>query len=102
MITEDGTQVLAHDVVLAASGHLDAALDSTIARAVVPCHTYIMVTEPLGDKLKTAVDAPYGAFDDRFALNYFRPLPDGRLLWGGAYALDTNTVSLDCTFNCGH
>ena len=70
-------------MVLAGSGHLPASIDSEVSRAVVPCVSYIMVTEPLGDKLKTAVDAPYGAFDDRFALNYFRPLPDGRLLWGG-------------------
>lgn len=76
----------AHDVVLAGSGHLPPSLDASISRAVVPGITYIMVTEPLGDKLTTAVDAPYAASDDRFALNYFRPLPNGRLLWGGTTA----------------
>ena len=73
----------ADDVILAGSGHLSASLGGAVGRAVVPCHTYIMVTQPLGRKLATAVRGPFGAFDDRFALNYFRPLPDGRLLWGG-------------------
>ena len=54
-----------------------------------------MVTEPLGDKLKTAIDAPYGAFDDRFALNYFRPLPGGRLLWGGNHHISHSAFLAD-------
>lgn len=44
------------------------------------------VTEPLGDRLATAFTPPHAAQDNRFALNYYRPLPDGRLLWGGRVA----------------
>src|SRR5690349_7417936 len=84
VVTDAGRVVRATDVVLAGSGHLPASVDADVARSVVPCVSYILVTEPLGARLATAIDAPpYAAFDDRFALNYFRPLPDGRLLWGG-------------------
>lgn len=89
VVTEGGAKVRASDVVLAGSGHLPDSLDGQVARAVVPCVSYIMVTEPLGERLKEAVAAPYGAFDDRFALNYFRPLPGGRLLWGGKHHIDS-------------
>ena len=41
------------------------------------------VTEPLGTKLDKAFSPTHCVVDDRFALNYYRPLSDGRLLWGG-------------------
>jgi gamma-glutamylputrescine oxidase len=33
--------------------------------------------------LKTAIAVPYAISDIKFATNYYRPLADGRLLWGG-------------------
>jgi gamma-glutamylputrescine oxidase len=42
-----------------------------------------MVTEPLGERLEQAIRAPWGVSDDRTAQDYYRPLADGRLLWGG-------------------
>ncbi len=53
------------------------------------------MTEPLGERLRDAIDdAPFAAADDRFALNYYRPLAGGRLLWGGMYTL---TQTYSCT-----
>ena len=45
--------------------------------------THIVVTEPLGPRLAEAIRAPHAVYDDRMATGYFRPLPEGRLLWGG-------------------
>jgi gamma-glutamylputrescine oxidase len=44
------------------------------------------VTEPLGVRLDGAFTPRHCVVDDRFALNYYRALPDGRLLWGGRAA----------------
>lgn len=41
------------------------------------------VTEPLGEQLAAVMDTKHAIVDDRFALNYYRQLPGGRLLWGG-------------------
>jgi gamma-glutamylputrescine oxidase len=80
--TENG-QVFCDHVVLAGSAHLLPSLDFQISNSTVPVTTYIMVTEPLGDRMQTAIRAPHMVADDRYCLSYFRPLPDGRLLWGG-------------------
>lgn len=58
-----------------------------LARALLPVVSYVIVTEPLGERLREAIRAPYAVFDDRMATGYYRPLPDGRLLWGGRVAL---------------
>jgi len=42
-----------------------------------------MVTEPLGDRLHEVMRTRAAVYDTRFAFDYYRPLPDSRLLWGG-------------------
>jgi gamma-glutamylputrescine oxidase len=54
-----------------------------LRRATLPVRTHIVVTEPLGERLGEAIRAPFAVYDDRMATGYFRPLPEGRLLWGG-------------------
>jgi gamma-glutamylputrescine oxidase len=54
-----------------------------LRRATLPVLTHIVVTEPLGARREEAIRAPYAVYDDRMATGYFRPLPGGRLLWGG-------------------
>lgn len=69
-------------VVLACGGYL-AGLRRRIDDAVLPIATYVMVTEPLGDRLKDVLRTTAAVYDTRFAFDYYRPLPDTRLLWGG-------------------
>lgn len=76
-------RIVAKDVVLAGAATMKSEVHSKLARGVVPVFTYIVVTKPLGDKLQEAIRAPFAVCDDRFALNYYRPLPGGRILWGG-------------------
>ena len=54
-----------------------------VERAVLPIATYVMATEPLGERLKEAINTAAAIYDTRFAFDYYRPLPDTRILWGG-------------------
>ena len=81
VVTESGS-VRADQVVVACSGYI-GKLYRPLSRATLPVATYVMTTEPLGEKLAQAIRAPYGVSDNRTAQDYYRPLADGRLLWGG-------------------
>jgi gamma-glutamylputrescine oxidase len=69
-------------VVLACGGYL-AGLRRDVDAGVLPIATYVMVTEPLGARMDTILRTRAAIYDTRFAFDYYRPLPDGRLLWGG-------------------
>jgi gamma-glutamylputrescine oxidase len=73
-------------VVLACGGYL-AGLDRRIDRAVLPIATYVMVTEPLGARLGECLRTRAAIYDTRFAFDYYRPLADTRLLWGGRISI---------------
>jgi gamma-glutamylputrescine oxidase len=75
-------ELLADHVVLACGGYL-AGLQKQIDRAILPIATYVMATEPLGDRLDDCLQTRAAVYDSRFAFDYYRPLPDTRLLWGG-------------------
>ncbi|MEO7068202.1 MAG: FAD-binding oxidoreductase [Rhodanobacter sp.] len=79
--TADG-DVLADHVVLACGGYL-AGLQAAVDRSVLPIATYVMTTEPLGPRLDMCLRTRAAVYDTRFAFDYYRPLPDTRLLWGG-------------------
>ncbi len=79
--TGDGV-VAARQVVLCTSAD-GPALAPALARAVLPIRSHIVVTAPLEPRLAEAVTAPHAVYDDRLATGYYRPLPEGRLLWGG-------------------
>jgi gamma-glutamylputrescine oxidase len=55
--------------------------------AVLPIATYVMVTEPLGARLDEAIRTRAAVYDTRFAFDYYRALPDTRLLWGGRISI---------------
>lgn len=75
-------EILADTVVLACGGYL-AGLQPAIDRAILPIATYVMVTEPLGARLDDFLRTRAAVYDTRFAFDYYRALPDTRLLWGG-------------------
>ena len=79
-------EIEAPNVVLACGGYL-AGLDRRIDRAVLPIATYVMVTEPLGARLAECVRTRAAIYDTRFAFDYYRPLQDTRLLWGGRISI---------------
>lgn len=77
-----GGTVDAQSVVLACGGYL-AHLHRSVDASVLPIATYVMVTEPLGTRMGEVLTTQAAVYDTRFAFDYYRPLPDGRLLWGG-------------------
>jgi gamma-glutamylputrescine oxidase len=79
--TSAGT-ITADQVVITCGGYIDG-LDRRVSDGTVPIATFVMATEPLGDHIKDAIRVPYAIFDNTVAVNYYRPLPDTRVLWGG-------------------
>jgi len=93
--TDRGT-VTADQVVICCSGYIDG-LVGPLSRAILPIGTYVVLTEPVGERLKDVIGAPNGVSDDRFANDYYRPLPDTRLLWGGRISRWTDPQALSDT-----
>jgi gamma-glutamylputrescine oxidase len=86
LISTPHGEVQAEHVVLACGGYL-AGLRRQIDRAILPIATYVMVTEPLGERLDECLQTRAAVYDTRFAFDYYRPLPDKRLLWGGRISI---------------
>lgn len=82
LIKTPEAEIEAEQVVLACGGYL-ANLYPKIDAAVLPIATYVMVTEPLGERMQSILQTKAAIYDTRFAFDYYRPLPDSRLLWGG-------------------
>jgi gamma-glutamylputrescine oxidase len=74
--------VEAQHVVMAGGGYVRNVYPK-VERAVLPIATYVMATEPLGARLKDALNTAAAVYDTRFAFDYYRLLPDTRILWGG-------------------
>lgn len=85
-------EVLADQVVLACGGYL-AGLQPAIDRAILPIATYVMVTEPLDDRLRHVLRTRAAVYDTRFAFDYYRALPDKRLLWGGRISVRSRSAA---------
>lgn len=83
--TPDG-EVQAEQVVLACGGYL-AGLHRRVDAGVLPIATYVMATEPLGSRLQEAMRTRAAVYDTRFAFDYYRPLADTRILWGGRISI---------------
>lgn len=75
------------DTIVVAGGGYIRGVRWRIASAAQPITTFIMVTEPLGVRLKEAMTDAYAVIDSRFDFDYYRPLPDTRLLWGGGISV---------------
>jgi gamma-glutamylputrescine oxidase len=83
--TPSGT-VDADQVVIAGGGYV-SGLVPALHRALLPIATYVAVSEPLGGRLAEAIRTRAAIYDTRFAFDYYRALPDTRLLWGGRISI---------------
>jgi glycine/D-amino acid oxidase-like deaminating enzyme len=81
------------DRVIWATGGYSIEKNSTLKKYLLPIQTFICVTSPMPEILETYIPTRMALGDDRRAGNYFRRLPDGRLLWGmGVSALNQQSV----------
>lgn len=85
-VTTPKGEITANHVVYACSGYIDS-LHAKLSRATLPVATYVLLTEPLGERLSTAIRAPYAVSDNRFSSNYYRVVQEDRLLWGGRVSM---------------
>lgn len=83
-------KVRCENVVLAGGGYI-GDLCKPVARSILPIATYVMTTEPLGDELSNYINTKAAIYDTRFAFDYYRPLQDSRILWGGRISANTQT-----------
>ncbi len=74
--------VVAPHVVLTGSAYM-GRLYPPLSRAILPVATYVVATRPMADRLERAIPYAGCISDNRRAGDYYRRLPDGRLLWGG-------------------
>lgn len=81
--TENGAELQARAVVLATNAYTDGLLPS-LARSIVPLHSFQIATAPLPpDVAATILPEGQAVSDSRRILVYYRKSPDGRLVLGG-------------------
>jgi gamma-glutamylputrescine oxidase len=86
--------------VLACDAWIDA-VDARFAGVVMPVANYICVTAPVREaRLLIARDRAVS--DSRFAVNYFRLTPDGRMLFGGGERYSPRPPADIASFVRGH
>lgn len=85
-VTVPDAEFVADRVVLATGGY-ETRLVPRAHRAIQPIGTYIVVTEPLGERLDRVLPGHAAVYDTRFAFDYYRRLADRRLLWGGRISI---------------
>lgn len=81
-VTTPRGAVEAEHLVLCGGGYL-GGLHQKLGASTLAVSTHIAATRPLGERLATAIRTPLALSDDRRAGAYYRPLADGRLVWGG-------------------
>jgi gamma-glutamylputrescine oxidase len=85
-VRTDRATVHCRRVAVCAGAYIDGLLPA-VGRHTLPIATYVMATEPLGAHLRDAICTDAAVFDTRFAFDYYRPLADTRLLWGGRMSI---------------
>jgi gamma-glutamylputrescine oxidase len=75
--------VAAEVIVLAGNGYLNG-IEEVVESHVMPIDNYILATEPIGaGRPGGLIPGGEAVSDSRFVVYYFRPSPDGRLIFGG-------------------
>jgi len=84
-------EVRAPHVLLAGNVYLQGVAPM-LERRIMPVGTYIVASEPLDAALaRSLIPSRAAVCDTNFVLDYFRPTPDHRLLYGGRVSYSTHT-----------
>ncbi len=82
-LTSTGMTVQSDYLIIACNGYL-GNLEPQISCRVMPINNFVIATEPLNSNvLKPFLENNYAVADSKFVVNYFRPSPDKRLIFGG-------------------
>ena len=86
-----GGRLRARHVLLAGNVYLSDVAPQ-LARRIMPVGTYIVASERLDpDLARSLIPSRSAVCDTNFVLDYFRPTPDDRLLYGGRVSYSTVT-----------
>ena len=85
-VTTEKGSVTADQIVMCCSAYI-GGLNFKLSNATLPVATYVMLTEPLGDRLKDAIEGKWGVSDNRVSSNYYRTFDDTSLFWGGRVSM---------------
>ena len=88
VVETDRGSVTADTVLVCTDGLLEG-VEPAVERHVMPIANHIATTAPLGERLKEVLTSRAAVSDSRFVVYYFRPTPDGRLLFGGGETYST-------------
>ncbi len=81
VMTAQGRVRAAH-IVLAGNTHI-GQLTPQLSRTLIPIHTFVIVTKPLGPELAETIDYPGAVSDTDRADNHYRIIGGDRLMWAG-------------------
>lgn len=84
----EGNEVTADTALICTDGLLEG-VEPAVEAHVMPIANHIAVTAPLGERLADVLTSRAAVSDSRFVVYYFRPTPDGRLLFGGGETYST-------------
>jgi glycine/D-amino acid oxidase-like deaminating enzyme len=84
-----GGRVECGDVVFAGGGYTDSVCPA-LRRAFLPIATYVLLTEPIRDRIDDAIRTTAAIGDDRRAGDYYRVVGGERILWGGRITTRTS------------
>lgn len=85
-VTTEKGSVIADQIVMCCSAYI-GNLNFKLSSATLPVATYVLLTEPLGDRLQDAIRGRWGLSDNRTSSNYYRTFDDTRLFWGGRVSM---------------
>ena len=77
------------DTVLICTDGLLEGVEPAVESHVMPIANHIATTAPLGERMSEVLTSRAAVSDSRFVVYYFRPTPDGRLLFGGGETYST-------------
>ena len=81
-VVTPAARVRARRVLVACNGYVDALVPGT-ERHVLPINSFVVATEPLGERGRALLPEDDAVADTRFVIDYFRLSVDGRLVFGG-------------------
>jgi gamma-glutamylputrescine oxidase len=80
------------DWVIVAGDSLMHGLLADVDERILPIASTVGATKPLGSWLRDFLTTDMAVADSRFVVNYFRPTPDGRVLFGGGESYSNTPV----------
>ena len=85
-VTTEKGSVIADQIVMCCSAYI-GGLNFKLSNATLPVATYVMLTDPIGERLKDAIEGKWGVSDNRVSSNYYRTFDDTSLFWGGRVSM---------------